>query len=73
MLVRAALRKISSLEATYGRGEPSLDYRDLVERADRVAVNHGGCAWVELKMYSRRRKTGKVRAKNNRDLSFCCW
>ncbi|MBV5329963.1 MAG: hypothetical protein JZU65_20450, partial [Chlorobium sp.] len=32
LLIRAALRRISALEAAYGEGEPPLDYAGLVRR-----------------------------------------
>ncbi len=57
LLVRAALRRISFLEAAYGQGEPNLDYRGLVERAGRVSINHGDCQWVDLARYSSRQQT----------------
>jgi len=60
MLVRAALRRISSLENAYGEGEPALDYAGLVRRAQNVTLGHSTCQWVELERYSNRQKTAML-------------
>ena len=54
LLVRAALRRISSLEAAYGPGEPELDYPGLVSSAEEVKTVHEELAWQELPRYSTR-------------------
>jgi hypothetical protein len=57
-LIRAALRRISSLEAAYGNsGEPSLDYRGLVARAKNVHISSSTCRWQEIERYSNRQKS----------------
>ncbi|WP_093884269.1 CRISPR system precrRNA processing endoribonuclease RAMP protein Cas6 [Syntrophus gentianae] len=54
ILIRAALRRISSLFQYYGAGEPALDYRGLVERAQRVTVDQSSLHWFDWKRYSNR-------------------
>lgn len=56
-LIRAALRRVSSLEAAYGSGEPHLDYKGLVAQAMAVQVVSSTCRWVEIERYSSRQKT----------------
>lgn len=60
LLIRAALRRISSLEAAYGNGEPDLDYRGLVERAAQVRTVRSDCCWVDLGRYSNRQQTAML-------------
>ncbi len=38
VLVRAGLRRIAALEEAYGGGEPDLDYRGLVDRAQQIEI-----------------------------------
>jgi hypothetical protein len=57
LLIRAALRRISSLEAAYGNGEPPLDYKGLVAKATDVQMISSTCRWVEIERYSNRQKT----------------
>lgn len=60
LLIRAALRRISSLEAAYGLGEPALDYKGLVARAGRVEIESSSCRWMEIERYSSRQKTSML-------------
>ncbi|MEW6288430.1 MAG: CRISPR system precrRNA processing endoribonuclease RAMP protein Cas6 [Thermodesulfobacteriota bacterium] len=57
LLIRAALRRIASLEETFGQGEPPLDYRGLVQKAEQVVTRESDCQWIDLKRYSNRQKT----------------
>jgi len=57
ILIRAALRRISSLEAAYGDGEPDLDYRGLVAEAAKVEQSHAACHWTDIQRYSSKQKT----------------
>lgn len=57
VLIRTALRRISSLEAAYGHGEPALDYRGLVAEAARVEQKVADCRWTDIQRYSSRQKT----------------
>ena len=54
ILVRAMLRRISSLLNCYGDGEPSLDYRGLVKRAETVQIVDANLSWFDWKRYSYR-------------------
>lgn len=56
LLVRAALRRISSLFAAYGGGEPELDYRGLVAHAADVQVVSSTLRWFDWERYSDRQE-----------------
>ncbi len=60
LLVRAALRRISTLAETYGSGEPDLDYRGLTRRAEQVTTQHSACRWLDLRRYSNRQQSGML-------------
>lgn len=60
LLIRAALRRIASLEETFGQGEPQLDYRGLVRRAEQVVTKESDCRWLDIERYSNRQKTGML-------------
>jgi hypothetical protein len=51
ILVRAMLRRISSLFAFYDGGEPPLDYRGLVKRAKDVRTVDKDLSWYDWKRY----------------------
>ncbi len=54
VLVRAILRRISSLHNYHGNGEPPLDYRGMVERAKSVEIREPSIRWFDWKRYSNR-------------------
>jgi hypothetical protein len=54
VLIRAALRRCASLLGCYGDGEPSLDYRGLVNRAREVSIVDADLNWFDWKRYSHR-------------------
>jgi hypothetical protein len=54
VLVRAMLRRISSLLFFYGEGEPPLDYRGLVQRANEVKIINNELNWFDWRRYSHR-------------------
>jgi len=56
VLVRAMLRRVSSLMNTWGEGEPDLDYKGLIERAAQVRVVENGLRWFDWKRYSNRQE-----------------
>lgn len=56
LLVRAMLRRISSLFETYGEGEPQLDYRGLVERAKKIEICQDDLHWFDWQRYSNRQE-----------------
>ncbi len=55
-LIRAALRRISSLEATYGEAEPNLPYRELAAMAESVKIMDMDLSWHDWHRYSSRQK-----------------
>ncbi|MBW1910794.1 MAG: CRISPR system precrRNA processing endoribonuclease RAMP protein Cas6 [Deltaproteobacteria bacterium] len=52
VLVRAMLRRVSSLFNYYGDGEPHLDYRGLVRRAEDVRIVEHDLTWFDWRRYS---------------------
>jgi len=56
MLVRAMLRRISGLFEHFGDGEPSLDYRGLVARAQDVTIESSSLRWHDWERYSNRQE-----------------
>jgi CRISPR-associated endoribonuclease Cas6 len=54
VLVRAMLRRMSSLLNTWGDGEPDLDYKGLIERAANVHIADSALRWFDWKRYSNR-------------------
>ncbi len=56
LVIRAALRRISTLEASYGEGEPRLDYKGLSARATNVRCISAEGQWEEIERYSNRQK-----------------
>lgn len=56
LLVRALLRRISSLFIQHGGGEPALDYRGLVARAQQVVTGEEDLRWCDWKRYSSRQE-----------------
>jgi hypothetical protein len=56
LLVRSALRRISSVFNCFGSGEPPLDYRGLVARANEVPTVSSQLDWVDWKRYSQRQE-----------------
>ena len=56
ILVRAMLRRVSSLFNAYGEGEPQLDYSGLVKLAEAVRVVDSHLGWFEWERYSSRQE-----------------
>ncbi len=54
LLVRAMLRRVSGLSNAWGTGEPVLDYRGMVARAEQIKVVDGRLRWHEWERYSNR-------------------
>lgn len=57
VLIRAALRRISSLNSHFADGEPDLDYRGLVQRAGDVRIESSNLRWLDWARYSNRQET----------------
>ena len=56
VLVRAMLRRISSLFNVYGNGEPNLDYKGLTSRAENVRIVENDLNWFDWRRYSNRQE-----------------
>lgn len=56
LLVRAMLRRISTLHEYFGEGEPALDYRGLVARAQTIVTQSSTISWLDVKRYSSRQE-----------------
>ncbi|MDD4456983.1 MAG: CRISPR system precrRNA processing endoribonuclease RAMP protein Cas6 [Syntrophotalea acetylenica] len=56
LLVRAMLRRISTLFETFGEGEPVLDYRGIIRQAETVAVTSEDLHWHDWTRYSNRQE-----------------
>lgn len=54
ILVRSMLRRLSSLYNYYGEGEPPLDYKGLVKRAEEVRIMESHLTWFDWRRYSNR-------------------
>jgi len=57
VLVKAMLRRISSLFEEYGRGEPDIDYSGLVNKAKDIPSVYSSLYWHEFRRYSNRQDT----------------
>ncbi len=60
VLTRPMLRRASALLSCYGDGNPPLDYRGLVERAEKVRIFDSDIRWFDWRRYSFRQKKGMV-------------
>ena len=56
VLVRGALRRVSSLLNFYGDGEPPLDYRGLVKDAATIRILDSDLKWYDWERYSIRQE-----------------
>jgi hypothetical protein len=54
ILVRAALRRLAALNEQFGDGEPPLDYRGLVTRAQKIEIMNAHLHWHDWQRYSNR-------------------
>lgn len=54
VLLRAVLRRIASLGTSFEAGEPRLDYRGLVGRAQQVETVQADLQWLDWRRYSNR-------------------
>jgi hypothetical protein len=54
ILVRATLRRISSLFFYYGNGEPSFDYKSLIHEANQIQIVDSDLKWIDWRRYSNR-------------------
>lgn len=56
VLVRAMLRRVSSLENAYGEGEPDINYQEMVKNAEQVETKASSLGWFDWKRYSGRQE-----------------
>lgn len=56
LLTRTMLRRISSLFENYGDGEPPLDYRGLVSKAEDIKIVSSTLHWHDWERYSNRQE-----------------
>lgn len=56
VLVRAALRRVSSVLAAHGEGAPELEYGRLVAEAEAVPILSSHLRWLDWERYSNRQK-----------------
>lgn len=60
LLVRGMLRRISSLFENFGDGEPAIDYRQLVQRAEQVQTADSTLRWHDWERYSNRQENSMM-------------
>lgn len=70
VLVRAMLRRVSILCNYYGNGEPPLDYRGLVERAQAVTISSSTLRWIDWERYSNRQEQAMLMGGLIGDISY---
>lgn len=56
VLIRACLRRISALFEYHGSGEPALDYKGLVQKAQDIQTKESNLRWFDWKRYSARQE-----------------
>ena len=56
VLIRACPRRLVALEEAYGDGEPDLDYRGLVKRAEQIEIGESHIRWQKLFRWSNRQR-----------------
>lgn len=56
VLVRSMIRRLSSLMEAFGDGEPPLDYRGLIKRAESVSTVESALSWHDWQRYSFRQE-----------------
>jgi len=54
LLVSSLIRRMTSLLNTYGKGEPTLDYSNLVKKAREIRVTDNQLSWFDWQRYSAR-------------------
>jgi CRISPR/Cas system endoribonuclease Cas6 (RAMP superfamily) len=56
VLIRAALRRVAQVNNHFGGGEPDLDYRGLVARAEKIETENSTLRWFDWQRYSNRQE-----------------
>jgi len=70
LLIRAVLRRVSSLFAAFADGEPQLDYRGLVARAQAVEVVASKLNWCDWQRYSNRQEQTMLMGGMNGEITY---
>ena len=71
LLVRAALRRLSTLFDCFGQGEPDLDYRGLVARAHDIKVDSSRLRWCDWQRYSNRQEQTMLMGGMSGEITYC--
>jgi len=70
LLIRAVLRRVSALFAAFADGEPELDYRGLVARAQAVEVVASQLNWCDWQRYSNRQEQAMLMGGMNGEITY---
>ncbi len=70
VLVRAMLRRASSILNQYGEGEPVIDYRGLVHRAYSVKIVNSTISWFDWRRYSTRQDRSMLMGGINGSITY---
>jgi hypothetical protein len=71
MLIRAMLRRISGLFEHFGDGEPALDYRGLVSRAQDITTASSQLRWHDWERYSNRQEQAMMMGGLIGSVTYC--
>ncbi|KAF0155224.1 MAG: cytoplasmic protein [Syntrophaceae bacterium] len=71
ILTRAMLRRASSLLEYYDGGEPALDYRGMVLRAEDVLVTQSTISWLDWRRYSNRQEQAMLMGGMIGSITYC--
>ncbi len=70
-LIKASMRRVSSLFAAYAGGEPPLDYRGLAAASAAVECVENNLRWHDWKRYSNRHQQQMLMGGVVGDITFC--
>ncbi len=56
IIIRAALRRYSTLETIYGDGAPDLDFKGISARATKIKTISSTSRWIDISRYSNRQQ-----------------
>ncbi len=70
VLIRSMLRRVSSLMNAYGEGEPDLDYRGLIQRAEKIQMADNHLSWYDWQRYSFRQEAKMLMGGMNGSVTY---
>jgi hypothetical protein len=70
VLVRALLRRVTMLNRHFGNGEPELDYKGLVARAQKVQTKESRLLWFDWRRYSNRQEQAMLMGGMTGEISY---